>query len=1543
MVFSIVSPTNGSETVNMATNVGGVIGAITNKNSETTNQIEILNINNLSDIEGYQNVGGLIGFVNVEAGTILLSTYKEGNNNETENTETKVVENINNAEIYGVINVGGAVGLVDSGKNAHNASITNTTNKANVYGNANVGGLVGYNNQGVITNNKVTNINDEQNTNTKEATLAAENSSSLLVKGIVYQAVLKDNVQLNYVPSNVGGLIGFGVNSQVKDNNLNNVLITSTEEGINNTVISTISNHMVETIDESGQLNGGVTDKNSTLQLVGEDNKIAFNNIKSGYGLLMGGTFGGINKSATEESTKQNANNIITDSNISAKLGVNVGTLFGYYSYLKLANETLPPLMSQIEGVVTLASTQQQNANLNVDGAYNIGGIFGYLDNNTPVTLQQNIETQVLTSNNKIKVTLQANSTGMYVGGLVGKMNGTSGDVLKISSNSGNVSIQIDTTNSYYMGGLVGRYEVGSEGANFNGHVGDYTFNEKHEVQSSENTQITTSAITELNSISEFGGLIGMLKVAYTGDSVSTTINGYHQYAFTINTIENSNYYDGPSTYKASVGNGEHYLMAQATYMNMDDFKISSTNNKEWYSKNTKGEFPNNPLISKKSRGWAKDYTMFKTMQRNIPALTENNKNSLNSGTAEWDAISPVYDATFITYVATIENLGLSGQVTVEDKTYEDDYLCFTIYEEFTGQAKLYSAIGVASPYYNDKGDYDTPKDERTDDGGNWWKWGLAYLGFASTPGGHYYIDLGNNTNGLNGLVNLPIQNDKTNKYKTVGKNEHVLQGFAGDKDSDPIVVDYAYCVKDYQQMNNEEENKTKKANTWFVFGLIYDKDQKAQNGSIFAVNGNHTSDVDEARISADNPYGYVKWVSLAIDVIITIATFGAGGIMQIVKAGGKMALAVGMAAIKAQAKKMGAKLVTKTIFKFGKKAAFKFIKRLVKVAVVHAISGLIIAQYMANSIAQSNYFSVRNQSIGYLAPSYSREVRYKDNIMLTQTDATKTFGDKEYVYYSTIRPSDYFENRYYLEWPNVDYDNITEEELDNIIDKVSEGDPKLKFVKGSDGDITTNATYNDKPCIAYNYYEYKNGIYYKIMDDLSIDIIPVQPYFNNSLLLTSDYIMTNGYYYVRGKYNNDNNYSFATNFNNKQVVIDDEAFDNINLTATTTKELSFVPVTQTKEGDNIILANEFIVKPNTNYISQQGELSEIQYYLGYGYMKGVYYTADGTNFGNNFVKYGTFTKEEARTTDGLEQNADYIQIVKDGETYNYYLDTVSNDLTSGSVHDIDSIPNNLDLDNTPNIVIRLYPKSFADPYKGKTKAYDDDLYCIENSLLNTTGGIKQNVEYYYFDGGYDTINGESFEDDEGQTQYEQIVVCELDKTEPKDDEEKTKALRFEFYNLEGESKLVSCWELYNNYTTYESWFITFDSTEEEDKVGNNYFKENDKLYMRTDYVLYGGVLSKISLNFFTNEAEKFNYNYNKYLSDSSHQIYTRYKYDKNLVMADFMDEEDSYSIYKENRNFPNYGTTYLVESVRVILSGGSAFNNGTNSSNEKAGNIQLA
>ena len=53
------------------------------------------------------------------------------------------------------------------------------------------------------------------------------------------------------------------------------------------------------------------------------------------------------------------------------------------------------------------------------------------------------------------------------------------------------------------------------------------------------------------------------------------------------------------------------------------------------------------------------DYTMFKTIQRCIPA-TENN--------GLWDSISQVYDASNITYVGTIANLGLT-----ETPLYGDD------------------------------------------------------------------------------------------------------------------------------------------------------------------------------------------------------------------------------------------------------------------------------------------------------------------------------------------------------------------------------------------------------------------------------------------------------------------------------------------------------------------------------------------------------------------------------------------------------------------------------------------------------------------------------------------------------------------------------------------------------------------------------------------------------------------------------------------------------------------------------------------------------
>ncbi|MBQ8167857.1 hypothetical protein IJZ97_00360 [bacterium] len=604
----------------------------------------------------------------------------------------------------------------------------------------------------------------------------------------------------------------------------------------------------------------------------------------------------------------------------------------------------------------------------------------------------------------------------MYVGGLVGKTNAN--NIVDFNILSGqNVNIQINTDNCYYAGGLIGRAEVAAQ-ANILGNVGIWTqtagTDTQDDTSDDEFAVDNDEIISGTDKVANIGGLIGMLKVGQNSNGISVTVSGKHNYAFTINTIENSNYYDGDSEFSTNTDNGLA-LEAEAYYINKDEFNISGSSNKLLYSnnledvKNANGEVIDpadcNPL-NKDAKGWSKEYTGFRILQRNIPQ-------SSNNG-AFWDSIAVLYDAAQITHVGTIGNLGREDYWMTKDdesgqfgRDFGLDYICFTVYEQADGQATLYSPIGIASIYYESGEDesgeeikkYATPKDNTISFKG----WFNGFVVNQETPDSCFYIDL-NASAGCNCLTYF----EWDSKYTSIGGTKEVPYQYNADVLGTDLVLETAnspryltYFVDGYLDGNlkyvgtsNHIDKETAKG-VYFVFdvvyenassnGLSYDNDGDPNtaainittsndeylptNGSIFNVSGIMGQDIVDY-LNNENQIDWFKINSKFAMTLIEIAI--------LVVSGG------GSAAVKGFGK--AAKAIGKAVLKFAKKHWLVTIIGLVLI-------GNQTLQFDSTK-AYDNFTQPSEVSYGYISTTYSREISYE---MIN--GKTQMTGASDYMY----------------------------------------------------------------------------------------------------------------------------------------------------------------------------------------------------------------------------------------------------------------------------------------------------------------------------------------------------------------------------------------------------------------------------------------------------------------------------------------------------------------------------------------------------------------
>lgn len=1528
-------------------NVGGVIGNI----GGVEEDVYLYALKNNSMISGYQNVGGVIG--NMDKGYLTSGIPNEINGkdyktesgiySDSDNSNYKFdsitdLENGNvyydignsfglyteasssdssESNVYGVLNVGGAVGLMTGG------TIDSILSQGNVYGNASVGGLVGYVQGSTTIRNSIVGANDGSE-----------------VKGVYFaQRELIINESTNtassrwkyYVPTSVGGFIGTLVSSsEVKYNNVLDVLISSSEEGVQapsstdndtSSTISTISNNMASLMVGDSQENNDyiktdvpfdysriVTNPTDSNQIKKPD----FNDIQTGFG----GFIGSVNMSALANEGENNAstNNISVD--IQAYSGVNVGTFYGYYLYDTTTSGTvgeqvlLPNLLD----------------NVNISGAYNVGGVIGGLgmpETNDILSNFSNANIKVKSNSESAtaKINIQPSSisvgeettnlaiiNGMYVGGLVGKLSGDASAVQIIDSN---VNISIDTANSYYIGGLIGRLE------------GNLT--------KTEGDNIVNGLDVNGDNATNFGGLVGMLKVA-PGDDDSpaassdnyprrtVTVEGTHTYPFTVNTIENSNYADGSSNFTYDKINNEYInLIAQAYYVNLDTFKISASQNVPKSSPlnstaiNSKEAPTGDDAADMQSgaiSGWAKEYTTFRMLQRNIPK--EDNSNL-------WDSIAVVYDAAKITKVGTIANLGLTNAMLLAENlqlsNYDPDYIVYTIYEETEGSPTLYSAIGIGTPVTNSDQSYVYPYSTQN----SWWD---NFWGTGSTE--IKYIDLSNdNTDYINSVFRGLTYFDwsqKVDTRKVAGVTYHyfggnrefystaiysgegtTIGGYVGgnywENHNLTLTEILVYNVGYYNGTNIDTND-----GVYFQFDVVYpnstigrgEKEKPSgdeilpQDGSIFNVNA----------VTASNYYNWIEGKMEAVNDSINGWSI-AGVVLGALTIVGAILLTVATAGT----------------------AGLAFTGAIIAAISISAASGLAILllgiaglQHNLSMSSKAEYLQKLDQSYGFLSESYSTLINYKyenGQPIINNTDQkTIVRYGMFYTYYSSDRPNDYYERYYLYEDPTASDTtdaSLTQIVLNNAGININGDDGRDLVITTSRPELPMTYTFTEDGTEhkgnIYRYYILYNGAYYKISIAAEVDYTTYQDseYVEKQFPTVGERLTVSGSHYVRGNYNpTDNTYSYP------EITDPNRKGNNLEYNKETGK---FTANGETLPSDFTALYNielnfyyDATINANVNKdnetdttITTGSSWSEgVIYYRGYSYMKNAYYIADGQQNEEGLKKVAKF---EYNSSVGLFSEGSAIWSNVQNKVYgeegvDYFLVTVNNysggatlyalyqiaeivDTTDETTYNYNSDILNLEYDredftndNLPDLYVNIYPYSFSNPYNVVTTINESDLhdtnyYIVETMLTPDTEmssvSISQLATFYYYEGGYTAFDKRDIGGEE-YTIYEEIILPKNPSDSSNDLEYSDFALTV--YNAKGEvdTTITSMDSLLKNWDYVEEHkndlYITNPQLYVEEEGEDNNDILNSPIYkLAYNYHVDGGRLYKLSTTYVINNG----------------------------------------------------------------------------------------
>ena len=695
--------------------VGGIVGT-------SEQQIILTDCANLGAIYGYGGVGGLIGFaenVSITA-TVQEDEYQELRNVAIEMGlgSTLAGENVEgsaeNLIISGFSDVGGLVGRASS------ISITNAKLSTNVIGYVNIGGFVGYVSGGVEIENGIVmsaNINGNFNVgglagyvaeNTEILTRSINNvivgaetdsptTKNTTICGIIYETSITNNqnqtTNYYFLPSNMGGVVGYG--EDIAFNKVSSISIITSLQDYETDIkdantsdtklnVSLVSNYIATT---AGVNTEDITrldyTQNIYLEADSSPRDVRYEVVDSGIGGFAG---------YAQNLTFIDSNSY---SDVYAYYGINVGGVFGNLVMGEGASLSLPELPKGVESV-------------NVAGKLFVGGYIGKVNQLALI----NNDSTIFDNNGNINVQLLENQSimaGNCIGGVIGYcQNDLSGLVIQ----SDVIAIKLynstsSTMDSSYVGGIVGRLDgsmancklsaiqcgavlVTPDSPNSGFLINSAPDNETHFAYADLDGKL---GIIQSPDIYNYGGLVGLL---YVKANATVSVKGEHYYAFTVDMVQNQDYQQGRTEYNYSSAENEQTLTAIAHYVNMSNITISASALTDLYdgrimekdsagniSRDGGGDYtydhnPTNPL----AQGWAREYTMFRMMSRVIPQPNE----------PTGDSVQVLYSADYITEVKI---LGYS-QANNNGPSIANNLIQYTIYQPINQSAMLYSRYGIA-------------------------------------------------------------------------------------------------------------------------------------------------------------------------------------------------------------------------------------------------------------------------------------------------------------------------------------------------------------------------------------------------------------------------------------------------------------------------------------------------------------------------------------------------------------------------------------------------------------------------------------------------------------------------------------------------------------------------------------------------------------------------------------------------------------------------------------------------------------------------------
>lgn len=1492
-------------------NIGGIAGKADGNIENCINKV---------DIVGYQNVGGVVGYSaglvtgkfteepfnkdKWDNGTIYYTLDSENNYTALDDDTVQKIINkeegftdittyiVNGAElsksVAGAINVGGVVGYLGSSTESK-GSIEGITVTGDVYGNTNVGGVVGLTGTGVsVRANQVGKVNDGN-----EPTYA--NVKAVFVRETVTGSKTKKYYVL---PTSVGGVIGYTGDNNTIAGNAVYANITSTEESASDdnnsntdssTVISTISNYMYTIGDNAEELIQ--LDFSSQQQL--PTYKKDFNSIQTGFGGFIGTTNASI-------SGKVETNKIQTT--INAGAGVNVGTYYGVYILNEQHNSILLPELIAVNSTTPEGSSTTESS---VSGAYNIGGVIGYLYGGQHLTGDF-----TLTPNHKISV--QKNGVGMYVGGVFGKVNGNIQNI-KVEQFEGKSNLEISTDSSYYVGGIVGRLEGNLTGA-------DITF--KTTIDGEETYKSTIDVVGDDHK--NFGGLVGMLKVTNEqknkDNNAGATVNGNHTYPFTVNTIENENYFDADSNFEAMEDDHNVTLYAMAYYVNQDNFEISAS----------KGEvFDHNPLYNSdtdkidgkwNTQGWHKDYTGFKTLQRCIP------KNQNNG--AEWDSIATIYDASRVKAVATVTEEG-DGYTSEEVGKIK-----YTVYEAYDNRPTLYSKYGMASVYS------DSQTGRVLDKNGQLIK---------PTQGeeGDYFI---------------------VNNFVYINDDIYTESNEPNTESNEPITKMYSSIYFEYVAKFASDCLSTS--------GSIFQVDGGFKDNYISPSQKENNKRLQDELTKWNNILKGVAIGVAIISVICTIASFFTAG----ASSAGTAAANGGYLVVKRSAwaviKKVIKKCVTKVASLFSKKAIMSGVLRLAPGLLALGMLHYISLQFQYSSQSMSYEMSLRMlqyekaSSSGYLSNMYYMDIEYDENgKLMTSADKVQIINGQAYQLYSTVRPVDYYTNY----WIVFD-ENLKQLIPKSVIDDVSaykEGATRFRTYVFNDGYYWVHALYTDLDYTSVNLF---NNSQYNQNDERKL-----QPWIytiNNRRYVYGDY--KNGVYSLTEgtdnllRYETDKSYTLNEKNINENLATKTKLLnyklcsEKENENGYTIINNAYYTILGTKFNDNTVKYGIFANPTETN--PDPEKKLNIDYICGQGFIED---STNGTYFKDSDNTYKLISENSYSENNGSytqDPDGDYVKV---GDEYKKKSEIAKYKETK-CYYTISQISDVKPAEQSNCVIKELYPYSFTDPYDPSINIigskHDDNSYEYTN---DTVGTIKHMATYFLWEGGYIVNDNKPFI-------YYGSYYDDVYKDSDGNKQNATSESKITFDDGTSVSIKTVYAESGNGINdSYKDKYL------DGDKFGDYYYIEkieatltigNNETIKVDEYRIYqysasyclGNPNNSDSPNWLykvrvkAKEATGEDYNYNKFLSNADHEFYTRYKftekgstklpdefyvyeYDNHTAIDKYLEKlgeagdfteniftgnkknsDKKYNLYAEQGD-PNSGTNYstqFCESVRVLISG---------------------